>query len=246
MESILDPGFVYEDVDCDITENDIDVVSDLWEMDGREVYRGTKDPRYTHANVFWLYDETLARVGLVEHSKLDHAVFHVLWYEESDFATLLQEQGWTLGQDLWSTIPRHVFDRFVNEGWTTAEAFLEQCLHGPARIVTVDMLMDRPKVYTCKKCGRKSLKSVTGCEMTSAPLDYPVKEKVLFVDDDLILNIPPPNSRLWYRLGFTPVQPHVGDSLVLQPQLQPVQVQEPVPALQTEQTPLPPAVDPLP
>lgn len=244
MESILDPGFVYEDVDCDITENDLDVVSELWEMDGREVYRGSRDPRYTHANVYWLYDETLARVGLVEHSKIDHAVFHVLWYKDSDFGTLVQEDGWEMGNDLWSVIPRHVFDRFVNEGWTTAEAFLEQCLHGPMRIVTVDMLMDRPKVYTCSKCGRKSLKAAAGCEMTSAPLDFPQKEKVFFVDDDLIVNIPPPTTCLWARLGFTPDHPpHGGDSLVQQPQQVPVQVQE---LPQTELTPPPPDAAPLP
>jgi hypothetical protein len=241
MESILDPGFVYEDVDCDITENDLDIVSDLWEMDGREVYRGSRDPRYTHANVFWLYDETLARVGLVEHSKLDHAVFHVLWYYESDFGTLVQEDGWKLDQDLWSNLPRSVFDRFVNEGWTTSEAFLEQCLHGPTRIVTVDMIRHRPLVYTCSKCGRKSLKPAVGCTMTSAPLDFPVKEKVFFVDDDLIVNVPPPNTCLWYRLGFTPGQPHGG---VQQPL--PVRQQEPVrePALQTEPTPPPPDAPP--
>jgi len=235
MESILDPGFVYEDIECDITENDLDVVSDLWEMDGREVYRGTRDPRYTHANVFWLYDETLARVGLVEHSKLDHAVFHILWYQDSDFATLLQEEGWKVGEDLWSSLPRNVFDRFVNEGWTTAEAFLEQCLYGPTRIVTVDMLLKRPLVYTCTKCGRKSLKSVAGCTMTSALLDFPQKEKLLFVDDDLIVNIPPPTSRVWARLGFTREPQHDDGSWVPSEQ-----EQEQEPSLQTEPTPPPP------
>ncbi len=241
MESILDPGFVYEDVDRDITENDLDVVSELWEMDGREVYRGSRDPRYTHANVYWLYDETLARVGLVEHSKIDHAVFHVLWYKDSDFGTLVQEDGWTTAQDLWSTIPRHVFDRYVNEGWTTADAFLEQCLYGPTRIVTIDTLLKRPLVYTCSKCGRKSLKNQPGCQMTSTPLDFPQKEKVLFVDDDLIVNVPPPTSSLWARLGFMPVPlRHDGGSLVQQQ----VQVQEPVTAPQTERIPPPPEAAP--
>lgn len=241
MESILDPGFVYEDVDCDITENDLDVVSELWEMDGREVYRGSRDPRYTHANVCWLYDETLARVGLVEHSKLDHAVFHILWYKESDFATLVQEDGWTIGQDLWSTLPRHVFDRCINEGWTTAETFLEQCLYGPTRIVTIDTLLKRPLVYTCTACGKRSLKEHPGCTMVSTPLDFPQKEKVLFVDDDLIVNVPPPTSSLWSRLGFTPGHlRHDGGSLVPQPE----PVQEPVTAPQTELTPPPPEAAP--
>ena len=205
MESKLDPAIVYENTDLGITEHDIDVVSEMWEMDGREVYRGVRDPEYTHANVYWLYSENLERVGLVEHSKLDHAVFHVLWYHDSEFATLLQEE-WTSDKDLWSVFSRTVFDRFINEGWTTTDAVLEQCLHGPVRIMTVDMILERPLVYTCAKCGRKSLKSDPRCDMTSAPLDLPEKEKVLFVDDDLVVHVPPPTSTIWYRLGFTPAQ----------------------------------------
>jgi hypothetical protein len=206
MESKLDPLVVYENTERGITEHDIDIVSEMWEVDGREVYRGVRDPEYTHANVYWLYSEHLERVGLVEHSKLDHAVFHVLWYYDSDFATLLQEPEWTSDKDIWSVFPRSVFDRFINEGWTTVDAVLEQCLHGPTRIVTVDTILERPLVYTCDKCGRKSLKNDPRCDTTSAPLDLPVKEKVLFVDDDLVVHVPPPTSSVWYRLGFTPDQ----------------------------------------
>ena len=72
MNSILDPNVVYEDISADVTEHDIDVVSDLWNMDGRDVYRGSRDPRYTHANVYWLYSEELTRVGLIEHSLTNH------------------------------------------------------------------------------------------------------------------------------------------------------------------------------
>jgi hypothetical protein len=216
MESKLDPGFVYTDTERSITENDIDVVSDLWEMDGREVYRGSLDPRYTHANVHWLYNDTLERVGLVEHSKLDHAVFHLLWYHESDFGTLLQEEGWTCAYDIWSRVPRMVFDRFINEGWTTTDAFLEQCLHGPTRILTPDMVLSRPLVYACSKCGRKSLKPAPGCQMTSAPLDLPDKQKLFFLDLDMVVHVPPHNSTIWSRLGFRPEQPHDGGSLPVQ------------------------------
>lgn len=223
MESKLDPLVVYENTERGITEHDIDVVSDLWEMDGREVYRGLRDPRYSHADVYWLYSESLERVGLVEHSKIDHAVFHVLWYYDSDFATLFQEEAWTSDKDLWSVFPRSVFDRFVNEGWTTVEAVLEQCLHGPTRILTVDMIQERPLVYTCSKCGRKSLKPQPRCDMTSARLDVPEKKKVLFIDDDLVVHVPPPTSSVWYRLGFTPEQPHDGGSSVRPPQQEPVQ-----------------------
>lgn len=218
MESKLDPAVVYENTDLGITEHDIDVVSEMWEMDGREVYRGVRDPQYTHADVYWLYSENLERVGLVEHSKLDHAVFHVLWYHDSDFATFLQEEGWISDTDLWTRFPRSVFDRFVNEGWGTIDAVLEQCLHGPTRLFTVDMIRNRPLVYTCSKCGRKSLKNEPPHDTTSAPLDLPEKEKVLFVDDDLVLHVPPPTSTIWYRLGFMPEQARGGGSLHPRPQ----------------------------
>jgi len=223
MESKLDPAVVYENTEPGITEHDIDIVSELWEMDGREVYRGVRDPEYTHADVYWLYSEHLERVGLVEHSKLDHAVFHVLWYHDSDFATFLQEDGWTTDKDLWSVLPRVVFDRFVNEGWATVDTVLEQCLHGPLRILTLDSVRQRPLVYTCDKCGRKSLTNHPRCDMTSASLDLPQKEKVLFVDDDLVVHVPPPTSTIWYRLGFTPELPH-DDGSSHRPQQQ---VQEP-------------------
>jgi hypothetical protein len=84
MFSLLQPAFLYEDVNPDITENDIDVVSDLWEMDGREVYRGSRDPRYTHANVYWLYDVDLQRVGCSEHDLSDHGNFRLLWFQDSE------------------------------------------------------------------------------------------------------------------------------------------------------------------
>lgn len=211
MESVLDPAVLYEDTERGITEHDIDVVSDLWEIDGREVYRGVRDPRYTHANVYWLYNETLERAGLAEHSKIDHAVVRVLWYHDSEFGTLLQEEGWTSNSDLWSVLPRHVFDRFVNEGWTTVDTFLEQCLHGPLRILTPEMVRQMPQVYTCAKCGSKRLRESAGCQTTAERLDTPRKEKVLFVDSDLVVHVPPPSSSIWSRLGFMPERLPSGD-----------------------------------
>lgn len=221
MESKLDPGVLYTDIERGITETDIDVVSDLWEMDGREVYRGVRDPRYTHANVFWLYDETLERVGLAEHSKLDHAVMHLLWYQDSDFGTLLQEEGWESTADLWSLLPQRVFDRCVNEGWTTVRPFLEHCLGGPMRIVTPSMVRDLPMVYTCSTCGSRRLSATPGCSTTASRLDFPRKKDVVFVDDDLSVHVPPPNSTIWARLGFMPElpQPDDGSLPVAEPEL---------------------------
>jgi hypothetical protein len=208
MQSVIVPGFLYKDVSSDITENDLDVVSDLWTIDGREVYRGSKDPRYTHANVYWLYSENLERVGLSEHSIADQAEFHVLWFRDTDFGTYLQEDGWETGDDIWSRLPKHTFDRFLNEGWTVPEAFLEQCLHGPVRVFTPDMLEKIPIVYTCSVCGKRSLKRSVGCTLSATPLDFPETEKVFFIDSDMIMYRPPMSSRIWDLLIQLPKSSH--------------------------------------
>jgi hypothetical protein len=232
MESDLVPGFFYADIGRDITEHDLDIVSDLWTIDGREVYRGSRDPRYTHAQVYWLYSEDLDRVGLSEHSIADQADFRVLWFRETDFGTFLQEDGWVRGEDIWSSLPRSVFDRFVNEGWTTPTTFLEQCLYGPARLVTASMLRSLPTVHICKTCGRRSLSPKQGCQMVAQPLDFPTTEKVFFVDEDLILHRPPPTSRVWDLL--TPAQPpSSGGSQEPQAQEQPQPAPTPPPEAET-------------
>jgi hypothetical protein len=202
MYSILNPKVIYRDITTDISEHDIDVVSDLWDMDGREVYRGSRDPRFTHANVYWLYDEELQRVGLTEHDVSDHAKFEILWFRDNDFGTMLQEDGWDSPGDIWSKLPSHVFEKFLAEGWTKPMSFLEHCLKSNVRIVTPDMVIGRmPLVYSCEKCGLLSLKS-SPCSV-SRVLDLP-RETTYFVDEDLILYVPPPDSRIWSLLSGQP------------------------------------------
>lgn len=230
MFSAIKKGFLYTDISSDITEHDLNIVADTWNMDGREVYRGTLDTRYTHANVHWLYDDNLERVGCVEHSLKDHSDLRVLWFRESEFGTLLQED-WKEDDDLWSKLPRHVFDRFLNEGWTTPAQFLEHCLQGSVRIVTPSMLVIRPVVYTCTQCGRKSLTQQDGCTNVPQYLDYPDKKKVFFVDFDFVVHIPPSDSVVWSIL-----QPQRDADSLREPEQAPEQEQES--PLQTE--PIPP------
>ena len=237
-------GFLYTDIGTGITENDLDVIADSWDMDGREVYRGTRDPRYTHANVHWLYDDSLERVGCVEHSLKDHADFNILWFKDNDFGTLLQEDDWESTQDIWSYFPRPVFDRFINEEWTTPERVLEQCLYGDVRVLTLDTLLDIPTVYTCQTCGLKSFQPKEGCTMTAERLDFPDLKKVFFIDEDLVVYVPPRSSRVWLILQH---QLHDDGSLQEQEQVQPqaVQVVQTV-SLHTEPLPLPVVPLPLP
>jgi hypothetical protein len=248
MYSRLKPTFLYTDVSPDITETDVDVVSDLWSMDGRDVYRGARDPRYTHANVYWLYDEDLQRVGCSEHSLDDHGDFRLLWFHESVFGTLLQEDGWTIQGDVWSRLPRQPFERFINEGWTTADNILEQCLYGPLRIVTPEMLVTPRKMYVCGHCGKKSLRNSVYCMMTQTDLDFPQLEKVLFVDADFFVHVPPPESSVFTRLLRLPCddsQPPSGQTQQPEPVLEPEQVQvqeaqQGAPPPQQQEQPSPP------
>jgi len=206
MQSILDPAIVYE-VSRDVCEHDVDVVSDLWTMDDRNVYRGSRDTQYSHANVYWLYDEDLTRVGLIEHSLKDHANFRILWFHETPFATFLQEDNWTQDQTIWTVLSPPAVERCLAEDWTTPETLLEACLHGDTRIVTLEMILNPPTLHGCSGCNRKSLKKLD-CENMTAELTFPVKEKIVLIDDELFVCVPPTGSRIWELLGFAPKSLH--------------------------------------
>ena len=229
MQSILDPKVLYTDLSRDIVEHDVDVVSDLWNMDGRDVYRGSRDRNYEHANVYWLYTEDLERVGLVEHSLQNQADFRILWFHDNPFATLLQEE-WTNEQSIWSVLSRPAVEMFLAEDWTTPETLLNGCLHGPTRILTVEMVLNRPTIYNCSVCGGKSMKKTECYEFqTQTELDFPDKTKIVFIDDDLYVCQPPADSRVWELLGFKLQHPLHDDVLPL-----PEQVEQPLLQLQLE------------
>jgi hypothetical protein len=241
MNSVLVPGVMYRESQRTITDHDLNVMSDLWTMDGREVYRGTRDPRYSHANVYWLYSEELERVGLTEHSLTDQADFRCLWFRDTEFGTLLQEDGWDQGEDIWSCLPRHVVDRYINEAWTTPETFLEQCLYGPVRVLTPAMLHTLPMVHTCSKCGRRSLTPRAGCTTRAEPLTIPTTENLFFVDSDMIVYHPPSSSHVWSLLRLTqePTPLPSGDSQEPQPPKEPQAESAPsVPPAEAETPPL--------
>jgi len=218
MFSTIDRSIVYE-VGTDITENDINIVSDLWTMEDRQVYRGARDPNYTHANVYWLYDpDSLDRVGLSEHKLDDPSDVALLWYKENPFSTLLQEDGWVEGESFWSKVPSHVYEQCLAEGWTTPAAVAERCLRGATRVVTVDTLIAKPTVYSCAKCKTKSF-TKSACS-TESTLDFPEKEKVWFIDERMVVYTPPTGSSVW-----SITQPQSPSDPSSQPEVQTVPVQ---------------------
>jgi hypothetical protein len=202
MLSVIDRSVVYP-VSADITEHDLNIVSDLWSVEGREVFRGARDPNYEHANVYWLYDpEDLDRVGVAEHKRDNPGDVSVLWHRDTPFATLLQEDGWTERDSIWTRMSEHSYEQFLTEGWTSPTAFLERCLRGDTRVVTPEMLVKLPDVWSCETCKHVSLRP-SQCA-SARPLSFPEKEKIWFIDDRMIVYLPPKGSAVWSRLGFTP------------------------------------------
>lgn len=232
MFSLLRPGVVYNDISTDITEHDIDVVSDLWNIDGREVYRGSRDPNYKDTHVYWLYDEDLMRVGCTEHEPKNHAISRALWFRESVFGTLLQEDGWEVSDTLWSILPRRSYEMCVANDWMTPTQMLERCLKGTTRIITPSMIINQPSIQQCNKCQKQSLKQVVGHSCSKMPMSFPDKTKILFIDESMTMHVPSSNSRIYSMLGLSMQGLHQqGDDAPLQPEQEPVreQEQEPVP-----------------
>lgn len=197
MYSQLTPSFLYTDLSPEVLPHDNDVVSDVWMIDGRSVYRGRRDTTYTHANVYWLYDEDMNRVGCTEHDIVNRSNFRALWIYESPFATLLQEEGWRIEGSLFRQLPPHVADLFINEGWVTPSSVLEKCLYGPSRVISHTMLQTLPLSYfTCPQCDIRTL-TKHSCSTQEVVLDFPIKEKIWFVDEDLFVHFPPPTSRIY-------------------------------------------------
>lgn len=172
MQSKLDPGRIYP-LEEGVAAHDLNYESDMWTYDGREVYRGSRDPRFENVDAYWLYDEDLNRVGLAEHDG-DRA--QVLWVYECPFATFLQEDDWTGGDEtVWSMMPQHVYEYCMDHNIHTVDQLRVFCQRGNTRIVTLRDLERKTQTY--------------GPLMT-----------LLCVDSNGVLYRPPAESRLWVTL----------------------------------------------
>ena len=104
MEPRLLPGLIHEST-SEVASHDLDFEAETWPYEDREVWRGDRDPRYEH-DVYWLYDEGVQRVGLVEYAPREQHAVH--WIYDNPFATFFQEPGWsTTGDTLWTEMPAH-------------------------------------------------------------------------------------------------------------------------------------------
>lgn len=188
MFSILRKRLVYKDIDPNIVEHDEDIDASQWIYEGRDVYRGRVDPRYEAHNldVYWLYDENINKVGLVEYEKYDPDRFVVLWFRENPFATLFQNDRWiSLNKTLWSVLSYEAYLDCLEDDFSTV---FDRCLSSKYRLITPSMLMDPPILYVCKSCHKQSIKPLKCHEHRVEKKNYFQYGSFLFIDDSFIIH----------------------------------------------------------
>jgi len=199
MFSILKPNYVYQDISEDIADHDNDFDAEEWNYNGRDVFRGSADPAYPDWNVYWLYDDNLVRVGLAEHDSENPEIFHSLWVYSTPFGSLLQEDGWVKKNvTLWSLLSPEAYQDCLEHDFKTV---FDLALSSNIRLVTPDMIIDKPKVYHCENCNKKSLQPLD-CQAVKV-LDYEFSGfSILFLDDSFVLYTAPNTSRIWSILSL--------------------------------------------
>ena len=171
MQSRLDPTVVYE-VNRSVAPHDFDLEADSWTYEEREVFRGVRDPAYSHADVYWLYNDDAERVGLAEHAIGDHSKFHVGWFYECPFATWFQEDGWTsTDETIWTRMANRAYEYCVDNEITTADKIRQLCKRGQWEIVTPTSVREGVQVSDVSK--------------------------VVCIDDDCVIYVPPADSKVW-------------------------------------------------
>jgi len=117
---------------------------------------------------------------LVEHESDSPEVFKVLWFYDNPFATLLQDESWVSEEKtLWSKLSNEAYqDCLENDFKDVADI----ALNSGIRLVTPQTLMEKPKIYKCETCNKKSFSQrcpnakVIECNLSN-----------LFVDEDFVI-----------------------------------------------------------
>ena len=185
MFSILKPSLIYKDVSDIIADHDSEFEAEEWVYDSRNVYKGCLDPSYSELNVYWLYDENLKRVGLVEH-EIDHPeVFQTLWIQENPFATLFQDARWTTDNEtLWSRLSNEAYQDCLE---TDFKLVFDQALQSDTLLLTPEKLMQKELwYYECSTCGKKSFSELKSCSALKKIVDFN-HYCILFLDDLFVI-----------------------------------------------------------
>lgn len=187
MFSILRKGLVYTNLSSDIVEHDLDIDADQWFYDGKDVYRGSVDPEYLkhNLNVYWLYDDDSKRIGLAEHDPDDRVVFKSLWFYDNPYATLFQDSSWrSTGTTLWSKLSNEAYQDCLDTDFKSVSL---QALNSGVLLITPEILINKPDLYTCKDCNKKSLMASDNCHQASVSILDFNQFSILFLDDDFVI-----------------------------------------------------------
>jgi hypothetical protein len=198
MYSILRPELIYQNVSADILEHDEDYDASEWSYSGKQVYRGALDRSYTKWNldIFWLYDDSLQRVGLAEHESDDPSIFEVLWFHDTPFGTLLQEDGWEKKETLLNLLSPEAYQDAIESD------LLLKCY---GKLILPEYILNGfPKCWECIDCKKRSFSqfectNVKKIEISSNPF---------FIDSSFIIYNKPENSRLKLERDVFVLHPH--------------------------------------
>jgi hypothetical protein len=191
MLSVRNPGVVYP-VSEDISETDLNTDVDEYTYDGKTVYRGNLDPTYStdSVSVFWLYDEGSKRVGCAEHVGEEHTC---LWFGDTPFGTLLQEDWRAMTETVWSLLSQPAYEDCMRFGWKTpADLAMRTSL---ALITPSDIVNGVVQPDRCQRCLNIRQK---GC-VSAEPYRFDVYSTI-FVDDDGVLYSPPADTKVYHAL----------------------------------------------
>lgn len=187
MFSILRKGLIYTNLSSDIVEHDLDIDADQWSYDGKDVYRGSVDPEYLkhNLNVYWLYDDDSKRIGLAEHDPDDRVIFKSLWFYDNPYATLFQDSSWrSTGTTLWSKLSNEAYQDCLDTDFKSVSL---QALNSGVLLITPEILISKPDLYTCEKCNKKSLMASDNCQQASVSILDFNQFSILFLDDDFVI-----------------------------------------------------------
>lgn len=200
MLSKLNLSVCYKNLSPDIRTHDQDIEADEYDYNGRLVFRGKIDPQYVEygLHVYWLYDSDINCIGLSEHEKDNEEIFEALWFYSNPYSSMLQEDGWmSIDKTIWTLLSNEAYQDCLEENFETV---IDRSLSSNIRLVTPEMLVNKPVIYECKKCNRRSISEMKTCSTVKE--SYFTTKIILFVDSDYIIYTPPENSKIWSILNL--------------------------------------------
>lgn len=202
MFSILRKGLLYHDLSTDVVEHDEEFDAEEYVYGNKRVYRGTFDPKYIEQGlkVYSLYDDNSKRVGIVEQDSENDVDYEVLWFYENSFSTLLQEPNWVnTEKTIWSIMTDEAYQDCLEDDFKTV---FDKMLSGNVRLITAEMILQKPSYYRCDVCKKCSLHQLPCATVKKQPLFYDfLNFKSIFIDDRFVVFEPPKDSQITWLLS---------------------------------------------